>query len=208
MKLLQELLNEAVQPFNVVIQFNIKDGILPTSIDTSELTQMSEYLMGKCRVSWDYAKHDKGGVKAQWTVVPQDKSKLTNENVGKLKEMILKLLTRGGVASASSALKVSVGKKKHELENIEPKSGYEKVYKTLFGKTAPKVGQRIKAEVGSVTFLDIYFEVDNIISNNLVFGSYGISNPKRAHQSKDILFVKDVGVFTASNAPEEYKKYF
>lgn len=208
MKTLQEFrnvaatpLNESKVPFSVLLKFNTDRVLLNLQ---EELRLMAPYYFGKDTVvSFDLVSREdsKGRRKTQLSIIPQDKSTLTKANIDKLRAAIVKFV---GVNFGKDELSITVGKADATLEGITPGSHHEKIYKTLFGNKAVKVGQSFK--VLDVTFPE-FFTVNHIVSNDVIVGDLAPKNVRHAHQVKTYIFVKGRGVFTEKTAPAEFKKY-
>lgn len=206
MKTLQEFreiatLNESKVPFNLILKFNTDRVLLNLQ---EELKLMASYYFGKeAVVSFDFvSKEDsKGRRKTQFSIIPVDKSTLSKANIDKLHAAIIKFV---GTNLSKSEFSISVGKQDATLEGIRPGSHQEKIYKTLFGNKAVKVGQSFK--VLDLTFPE-FFKVNHIVSNDVIAGDLAPKNARHAHQTKTFVFVRGRGAFTQQNVPSEFKKY-
>lgn len=203
MKTFLEFLKEAKQPHSFVIKMSYDR--MPHYHFRQELKDWAEFKFSKgTDVSVDISSVSadrSGNYKYQYTIVPADSKDLTRQNISDISAFFNKAL---GYNFSDKSLKVTITKTDSSLEGVTPGSNIEKVYKTLFGKTAPKLGQKITTNLGTGKQV---FSVVHIVSNHIiVLDSYALQGTYQ-YGGVRWIFVKDRGAWTESTAPQEFKKH-
>lgn len=200
---LNEELNEAAQPFGISVELKVSSY----RAEIKETDDMAKSVFGEnTKVKYLELKFDKrkDTENRLYLIVPEDKSTITKQNVEKMRKLVIGKVYAPGF-DLDKAVKLKIEKREAQLQNVDPRTPEHNAYKKAFSKTGLKPGQQIKIANGVA---DVYFTVDNLISNTMVLGTKAEKSRTRGWQdSKALLLIKDVGAFTEYNVPEEYKKY-